>query len=481
MNIRAHSPAHAGSVWSQRLQSLWGAAFVVAGLTASAKVAALLKDSLVASQFGNGAELDAFLLALVVPGFLISVAAGTLPAALTPTYIAIREQNGVDAARELARAALAPMTRWLTLLAVVASIASLGYAYMPSENLATTTRESLPWLAVWMAPYTLLQGVCASWSGLLAAERRYAVSALAPIAQPLAMALAILIGGSSLGVGILVVGLLAGTAVQGAILVYAMRRVQLPTFVWRATRDVSSTTRLALSRVRTQYVPAVAGTVLMSATTVVDHTMATWLPAGSISALGFGTKLSSVMMSVGAIALSTTLLPHFSEMVAREEWAGIRRVVRRVALVILATTIPVTIIGVFAGESIVRLLFQRGAFTAAETVIVAKVQSAYLLQLPVHLLGILYVRLISSLQANRLLTIGSAVNLTVNIGLNVVFMRWFGVAGIALSTAGVYAVSCAYLAVAAHRRLHAAEQAANARRTTMSASVTTEVPCASAA
>ena len=76
-----------------------------------------------------------------------------------------------------------------------------------------------------------------------------------------------------------------------------------------------------------------------------------------------------------------------------------------------------------------------------------------MLQLPVHLLGILYVRLISALGANRMLTIGAAVSLVVNVLLNVFFMRRFGVAGIALSTACVYLVSCVFLGVASHRAL----------------------------
>jgi putative peptidoglycan lipid II flippase len=191
------------------------------------------------------------------------------------------------------------------------------------------------------------------------------------------------------------------------------------------------------------------------------------------------------MMNVGAIALSTTLLPHLSVLVARQEWRALRLLTRRVALIIIAATVPVTIGLIMYSQPIVRLLFQRGAFTATETFTVADVQSAYLLQLPVHLLGILYVRLISALQANRLLTIGSAVNLTVNIGLNVIFMRWFGVVGIALSTAGVYAISCVFLAIAAHRRLAAAEAESAAHAALVSATsasaASTEVPCASAA
>ena len=465
LNATGLHPAAPASAFARGLQSLWGAAIVVGGLTAAAKLAALLKDSLVAARFGNGAELDAFLLALVVPSFLISVAAGTIPAALTPTYIAVREQQGDLAARVLARAVFATTFRLLSVLAVLAGVMSMAYGWLPGTHLAVTTRSMLPQLALWLAPYTLVQGVCAAWAGLLAAERGYAISAIAPLAQPLGMALAIVLGGAvetasgeSLGAGFLVIGLLGGTLVQGALYGWALRSRGLPLMAWTVPSQLTSATRESLGRVKAQYLPAVAGAVLMSATSVIDQTMAAWLPSGSVSALGFGTKLSAVMMSVGSVALSTTLLPHLSELVARRQWKALRVLEQRVALIILLATVPVTIACIVAAEPIVRLLFERGAFTGAETVTVAKVQSAYLLQLPVHLLGILYVRLISALEANRLLTIGSAVSLVVNILLNVLFMRWFGVTGIALSTAGVYAVSSIFLAIASHRRLAAAER-----------------------
>lgn len=482
MRVLERSMPVSTSPWTARWQSLWGAAFVVGSLTATARIAALFKDTLVASRFGSGAELDAFLLALVVPGFMITVAAGTLPAALTPTYIALREREGTGAASDLARAVFATTYRWLTAAAIAAGVLSLAYGMLPGSQLAPATQDTLPRLAAWLAPYTLVQGMCAAWSGLLAAERGYAASALAPIAQPIGMALAVLLGNPSHGVGLLIVGLMGGTLVQGLMLAAALHSRGLPVFAWRTPPALSPALRAAIARVRAQYLPAVAGAMLMSATSVVDLSMAAWLPPGSVSALGFGTKLSAVLMSVGAIALSTTLLPHLSELVAREDWHAIRVLERRVARVILASTIPITVVLIVAAEPIVRLLFQRGAFTNVETATVARVQSAYLLQVPVHLLGILYVRLISSLQANRLLTIGSAINLTVNIALNIVFMRWFGVVGIALSTAGVYAVSCVFLAVAAHRRLGLAERDAFARAARPLVSRTSpEVPCASAA
>jgi putative peptidoglycan lipid II flippase len=473
-------------VETRLMRGLLRAAFAVGGLTAAVKLVALLKDSLVAAHFGNGAALDAFLLALVIPTFLISVAAGTLPAALTPAYIAQREHRSAASAKLLAGAVLRRSYGWLVVLSGIAAVASVLLAWMPGARLDAETRAMLPLLALVLAPFTLLQGVCAAWSGLLAAEGAYSASAFAPIAQPLGVALGIAFVPEPT-VWTMVAGLLAGTLVQAAWLTWSLRVRGLSIRgvpMSQVSHDERAALTTALARVRVQYLPAVAGAILMSATTLVDQTMAAWLPVGSVSALGYGTKVSSVLMTVGAMALSTTLLPHLSALVARAEWTALRELERRLRWLLLGTTIPVTIALMYFSAPIVQLLFERGAFSAVETATVSRVQAAYLMQVPGHLLGILYVRLISALQANRLLTIGSAINLVVNIGLNVVFMRRYGVAGIALSTAAVYAVSCAYLAVVAHRRLRAAElesQLAVPAVSNLPLSASVEASCASAA
>jgi putative peptidoglycan lipid II flippase len=178
------------------------------------------------------------------------------------------------------------------------------------------------------------------------------------------------------------------------------------------------------------------------------------------------------------------MLPHLSVLVARAEWTQLRELERKLRWLLLSTTVPLTLALVYFSAPLVQLLFERGAFTAEETETVSQVQAAYLLQLPGHLLGILYVRLISALQANRLLMVGSAINLVVNIGLNLVFMRRYGVAGIALSTAAVYGVSCVYLAFVAHRQLKVAsvELVGTVEQTTAKSVTSSPAsPCTSAA
>jgi putative peptidoglycan lipid II flippase len=91
---------------------------------------------------------------------------------------------------------------------------------------------------------------------------------------------------------------------------------------------------------------------------------------------------------------------------------------------------------------LIRIVFQRGAFTAADTTVVGHVQAFLSLQIPFYILGQLGVRLISALKRNSVLMVIAGVNLTLNVIFNLILMRYWGVGGIALSTSLVYVVSC---------------------------------------
>ena len=96
-------------------------------------------------------------------------------------------------------------------------------------------------------------------------------------------------------------------------------------------------------------------------------------------------------------------------------------------------------------KPLIATFFQGGAFTAQDANLVARVQSLLFLQLPFYAIGILYVTAISSLRRNQILMWGTTISVSVNILLNLLFMRILGLPGIALSTSGVYFVAFLYL------------------------------------
>ncbi len=67
-----------------------------------------------------------------------------------------------------------------------------------------------------------------------------------------------------------------------------------------------------LKVVAKQYLPMVAGSLLMSGTLLVDQSMAAWLPSGSVAQLNYGNRLVSFLTGFGGLVLGTAIFPTFS-------------------------------------------------------------------------------------------------------------------------------------------------------------------------
>jgi putative peptidoglycan lipid II flippase len=115
----------------------------------------------------------------------------------------------------------------------------------------------------------------------------------------------------------------------------------------------------------------------------------------------------------------------------------------------LGVTIPVTLLLVVWSPTIVMLLFERSAFTSYDTLQVTAVQRFFLLQIPLHVLGMLFVSLIWSLRVNWVFLLINPICLLLKIWLNPVLTAVYGVSGIGLATSITYGVSCLLLLIAA--------------------------------
>ena len=114
---------------------------------------------------------------------------------------------------------------------------------------------------------------------------------------------------------------------------------------------------------------------------------------------------------------------------------------------------PVTLLLIIFSENIIQILFQRGAFTASDTHLVAQIQICFALQIPFYVATMLVVRLIESMRLSQIFIWGSSFSLMINIVLNYLFSGWIGVAGIALSTTCVYIFSFSFLSLFIVRQL----------------------------
>jgi putative peptidoglycan lipid II flippase len=418
---------------------IFAAAVVVGLMTVAVRAMGMLKELLVAWRFGRSDELEAFLLAFVVPSLAVSVIGGAFGPALIPTFVRVRDNRGIEAARGLyVRVAL-----WsVGLLAVATGLMVVGAPlYVPRlasgfdpAKLFLTTR-----LVYVMAPLVLFSGLSAVAGGILNANESFALPALSPVLPTLGAGLGAVLSGGTRGAYAMAVGLVAGYALEAVVLVSWLARSGLVLRLERTRLDSDS--RFVLS----QYLPMVGASLLMVNTQVVDQAMAAMLPAGSVAALSYGNKIMAVPLNVAVTALGTALVPYLSVLVAKREWSALKHTVAKyMRWSFVAALLPTAALA-FGATPLVRLLFERGAFGPEDTRVVAGVQALASLQIPFYLAGILVVRTISSLSANQILIWGNVLSLTTNVVFNLLFMRWLGVAGITLSTSVMYVFAFAFL------------------------------------
>ena len=417
---------------------IFSAAIIVAAGTLFVKVLAVVKELVVASKFGTADDLDAFLIALIIPSLIVTVIAGSFNSALIPTYIKVREQEGKQAAQKLFSGA----TIWSIGLLAITTVLIMGMSplYLPRITGGFSLQKlDLTYQLLWVvSPMILLTGINTVWGAVLNAGERFALVALAPILTP-AVTILFLFVTQSWGIFNLAIGMIVGQLLEMLIVGGALRRqgISLQPKWYGFDRH--------LKEVAGQYAPMIAGAFLMCSTGLVDQAMAAMLPSGSVASLAYGNRIISLPITIATTALSTAVIPYFSKMVALDDWTGIRQSLKHYMGLIFAATIPLTGLIILFSEPIVRLLFQRGSFTAENTQLVAQIQACFALQIPFYIASILVVRLTSAMRNNKVMMWGSAGNLIVNISLNYLFMQWFGVAGIALSTSCVYLFSFLFL------------------------------------
>jgi putative peptidoglycan lipid II flippase len=414
---------------------IFRAAVVVGMFTLLVKMGTTGKELVVARTFGRSDALDALLIAFLLPGFVLGLLSGAFASAIIPAFVNARQKRGPDAAQELFSSAM--LTNLMALAAMAVLLGLLAPFYLPylGSGFSPAKLHLTRQLTYVLLPFILFNGLAACASAVLNAGEKFALPALVPLLTPLVTIVFIVFGSARFGPFVLAGGLTAGSAIEAALLARVLQAHGMSLRLrWGGfTPEVRG--------LLGQYAPMLAGTFLMSSTGVVDQSMAAILSAGSVAALGYGNKVISLLLAVGASSLSTAIFPQLSKMLAQNEWDQCRHTLKRYLFLVAAVTVPLTIVLVVFSRPLVGLLYQRGAFTATDADLVSKVQIGYALQIPFNVCGLLLVRFLSAVRRNDVLMYASGINLAVDIVLNLLLMRRWGVAGIALSTSLVYVFS----------------------------------------
>ena len=421
------------------------AAAIVGFFTILTQIGGFAKELTVAAWFGTGDAVDAFLIALLVPSFIVNLLAGSVSASFLPTFIRVYRNRGLAGAQKVLTGVITGFLFFGLILSVILIVFTPLYLPALCSGFSPEKLRLTRMILYALAPIILLKGLSTICAGVLNALDNFALAAVLPILGPLSAIFFILTGGASLGIYALVIGTILGFGLETVLISGAIikRKFSLrPRLI-----DFDPDLRIVLG----QFLPMIAGSILMGSTELVDKGMAATLASGSVAALNYGNKIIAAVLTLATTAIGTAVLPYFTRMVSEKDWKNIRSILKSYLSLIFAVGIPTAILIYVFSDSIVNIIFQRGSFTAGDTAVVSAVQAYFAFQIPFYIGGIVVVRLISALRANHILMWGAAINLVVNIGFNILFIHYLGLKGIALSTSFVYLISFLFLVYFANR------------------------------
>jgi putative peptidoglycan lipid II flippase len=351
----------------------------VGGFTLVSRITGFIRDILMAAVLGAGPIADAFLVAFRLPNHFRAIfAEGAFNAAFVPAYARIREQSGAEAARNFADRIFTLLTASqliflaLALVFTPAVIRVLAPGFENDPGRFTLAVE----LTRITFPYLLLMTLVTLYGGILNALNRFAAAAAAPILLNVTMlatlALAALFptAGHAAAWGVLIAGCLELLLVAGdTAWSDALAKFRRPR--WDAD----------LKKFFIALGPAVIGSAGVQLALFADTIIASFLPAGALSALYYADRLNQLPIGVIGIAVGTVLLPEMSRRIAAGDDAGARHAQDRAIELALVLSIPCVAGFLVVPDLIMRALFVRGAFTAADAAAAGATLAAYALGL----------------------------------------------------------------------------------------------------
>ncbi|TVR83819.1 MAG: murein biosynthesis integral membrane protein MurJ [Rhodospirillales bacterium] len=357
----------------------------IGGLTMVSRVFGFARDVLIAKVLGAGPVADAFFVAFKFPNlFRRLFAEGAFSAAFVPIFAGILEAEGKSRARLFAEQALSVLFWALLVLVAVMEIAmpavmlvfAPGFADDPEKFDLTVVLARIAF------PYLLLISLVSLLGGVLNSLGRFAAAAAAPILLNICMILAVLLlapltptPGHALAWGVFGAGVVQLLWLYG-MCVRAGMALRLPRP--RITPEVKLLLRRAL--------PVAIGAGVYQLNLLVDTVLASFLPSGSISYLFYADRVAQLPLGVIGVAVGTALLPLLSRQLRAGHTAAAHYNQNRAIEFACLLTLPAAAALLVIAEPIVSVLFQRGAFTAAEAQATAAALTAMAVGLPAFML-----------------------------------------------------------------------------------------------
>lgn len=365
---------------------------IISALNILGFATALVIDVIVAARFGLQQETDAFFIAFAIPQFLMAVFLVAFNVVLVPLFTQIITENEISKLWKTSSSLTNISLFVLALVSIAGSLLSPFLMRVLGAGLDEATRELAVSLSRIVFFMVMPLGAIEVFKSLLNAKKSFAIPAFSPFIRNIAIAIIAYLTTPIYGIYSLAIAYVLGTWLQFIFLFVSLLVAGFKYhFMWQL-QDANIIKAMKSLR------HPLLGSGLIQSSMIFERFFVSFLPAGLVTALVFARRIMRAVDVVFTGSITTVLLPDMSVNVNRNELETHKKLLILGTKLTLIISIPVTIGIVGLNEPLVKLLFQRGAFSQEATTITATLLSIYILSIPVK--GVLQVFITSFYSAN---------------------------------------------------------------------------------
>lgn len=334
----------------------------------ASRVLGLVREMVIAAQFGTGEFTAAFNLARTIPTAIYDfLVGGLLSSALVPVFseYATRDDDN-RSLWQLAGLMLSLVALVLVGFTLLIMIFTPQLMPLLVDGDKPELRANTAILLRFIAPSMFFLGLSGVFTGLLYALKRFTfVSFTAAVYN-----LGIIIGAVVLSRGFvgdaqilgLALGMVLGSVLHIALLLPDLWGLPLRWQLGKFWEDPG------LRRIVKLYIPVALSFVVSNIGILIDRNLATSTAATqTIPWMSSATTLIQFPLGIVAATISLAVLPNLSRMAAVADWDGFRDMLKLGMRLVLVLMIPATVGLFLLAHPIVRLLFERGEFVPYDT------------------------------------------------------------------------------------------------------------------
>ncbi len=345
---------------------------VVAFFSLLGALTGILVETCIAAKLGLSLRSDSFYVAYTIPYIITNLLSATGQFSLVPFFASL--ESSPDEQETWRGLSYVGNILFLGLgaIALVGAAAAPWIIHGIAPGFTRAQFAEATNLSRWLFLIIVPAGVGEALRSFLLSRHYFAISTATGLMRNVVTIAVILTGFHRFGAQSIFLGYMAG---------YLLQVAALGLQIMKSFRPRYSLTLMASGKsfrnLRGSGTAQLGGAVGWQGVVIVERIIASFLPAGTLTALNYGFRIIGTLAELLGGSVGTASLPSLSRAVARQEHQEERQIIRDTLGISLALLAPMMVFCLLLSQDIIRLVFQRGNFTPEATLAMAKVLYYY--------------------------------------------------------------------------------------------------------